>query len=374
MKIAISCYPTHGGSGVVASELALQLATSGHAVHIISYATPFRLREFHPNILIHEVEVAAYPLFKYPPYALGLATKMAEVAMEYKLDIIHAHYAVPHATSAYLARQILAPQKIKIITTLHGTDITLVGADKSFHRVIKFSIEHSDGVTAVSDYLRKRTCQEFGIGKDIQVIHNFVDIHRGDQPTTICKRSQYAPDGEFILMHASNFRPVKRVTDVVRIFDRVRSAVPAKLLLVGEGPDRLLVQQVVNELGIREHVHFLGQADFIDNLLKCADVFLLPSEQESFGLAALEAMNCGVPVVGAQIGGIPEVVEDGKTGFLFPVGEIGLMANAVIDLLKNPETLVRFRKNARRRAVEKFGIEVIMPQWMAFYEKVIAGE
>ncbi|RME00182.1 MAG: N-acetyl-alpha-D-glucosaminyl L-malate synthase BshA [Calditrichaeota bacterium] len=372
MRIAISCYPTHGGSGVVASELALQLADAGHEVHIISYATPFRLREFHPNILMHEVEVAAYPLFKYPPYALGLATKMAEVAMDYKLDIIHAHYAVPHATSAYLARQILAPGRVKVITTLHGTDITLVGADKSFHRVIKFSIEQSDGVTAVSNYLRQRTCREFGIGKDIRVIHNFVDTRRGESPTTICKRSQYAPDGEFILMHASNFRPVKRVTDVVRIFHRVREAVPAKLLLVGEGPDRLLVQQVVNELGLREHVHFLGQADLIDDLLKCADVFLLPSEQESFGLAALEAMNCGVPVVGTQIGGVPEVVVHGETGFLFPVGEIAAMANATIELLQNPQTLGRFRQNARRRASEKFSLEVIMPQWMAFYEEVLA--
>ena len=207
---------------MVASELALQLANMGHEVHIISYATPFRLREFHPNILIHEVEVAAYPLFKYPPYALGLATKMAEVALEHNLDIIHAHYAVPHATSAYLAKQILQPRRVKIVTTLHGTDITLVGADSSFHRVIKFSIEQSDGVTAVSHYLKKRTMEEFGIGCEIRVIHNFIDIHRGDMSSTICQKSQYAPNDEFILMHASNFRPVKRVTDVVRIFSRVR--------------------------------------------------------------------------------------------------------------------------------------------------------
>ncbi len=371
MKIAISCYPTHGGSGVVASELALQLAGMGHEVHIISYATPFRLREFHPNILLHEVEVAAYPLFKYPPYALALATKMAEVALEHNLDIIHAHYAVPHATSAYLAKQILRPKDIKIVTTLHGTDITLVGADSSFHRVIKFSIEQSDGVTAVSHYLKKRTMQEFGIGCEIRVIHNFIDIHRGDMASTVCKKSQYAPEDEFILMHASNFRPVKRVTDVVRIFSRVREAVPAKLLLVGEGPDRLLVQQVVKEMGLQDHVHFLGQVDLIDDLLKCADIFLLPSEQESFGLVALEAMNCGVPVIGTQIGGIPEVVKHGETGYLFPVGEIGQMANAAIELLSSPELLATFRRNARQRAIQHFSTDIIMPQWMRFYETVL---
>ena len=371
MKIAISCYPTHGGSGVVASELAVQLAEMGHEVHIISYATPFRLREYHPNIMMHEVEVAVYPLFKYPPFALGLATKMVEVVEEHDVQIIHAHYAVPHATSAYLAKQILAPRPVKVITTLHGTDITLVGAESSFFRVIQFSIEQSDAVTAVSHYLRQRTLDEFAVKKDIRVIHNFIDAHRGDKPTSVCKKSQYAPNGEFILMHASNFRPVKRVSDVVRIFARVRQAVPSKLLLIGEGPDRLLVQQIVKEMGLKDDVLFLGQVDAIDDLLKCADVFLLPSEQESFGLAALEAMNCGVPVVGAITGGMPEVVQLDKTGYLFPVGETAEMAQAVIAMLKNPTLLQVLRKNARQRAVQHFALDVIMPQWMALYDEVL---
>ncbi len=372
MKIGISCYPTHGGSGVVASELGIQLANAGHEIHIISYAVPFRLSEFHPNIQLHEVEVGVYPLFKFPPYALGLATKMAEVIMEHKLDILHAHYAVPHATSAYLARQIIAPQPIKLITTLHGTDITLTGADSSFHRVVKFSIEQSDGVTAVSRYLRSRTLREFNIQNDIEVIHNFVDPERGQKPSTVCKKSKYAPNGEFVLLHASNFRSVKRVPDVVRIFAKIRDSVPAKLMLVGEGPDKLLVQQIVRELGLQNDVFFLGQVDFIDDLLKCADLFLLPSEQESFGLAALEAMNCNVPVIASITGGIPEVVEHGKTGYLFPVGEIALMAEAAVELLENPTQLLQFKSNARKRAAGQFGIERIMPQWLDFYERVMS--
>lgn len=372
MKIGIACYPTHGGSGVVASELGLQLANNGHNVHIFSYAVPFRLKEYHPNIILHEVEVAAYPLFRYPPYALGLATIMAEVALEHNLDILHAHYAVPHATSAYLAKQIIAPKKIKLITTLHGTDITLVGADASFQRVIKFSIEQSDAVTAVSNYLRDRTIDEFGVKHEIRVIYNFIDNERGSQPTTACQRSQFAPNGEFILMHASNFRPVKRVTDVVRIFARVRQALPTKLILIGEGPDRLLVQQVVKEMGLKQDVIFLGQVDFVDDLLKCADIFLLPSEQESFGLAALEAMNCSVPVIGAVTGGLPEVVIHNENGFLFNVGEISDMAGACLELLKDPKKLNSFRTSARRHAIDHFGIDVIMPQWMSLYEEVLS--
>ncbi|MCB9504393.1 MAG: N-acetyl-alpha-D-glucosaminyl L-malate synthase BshA, partial [Deferribacteres bacterium] len=272
MKIGISCYPTHGGSGVVASELALQLANAGHEVHILSYATPFRLAEFHPNILLHDVEVGVYPLFKYPPYALGLATKMAEVAKDYDLDVLHAHYAVPHATSAYLARQIVGSEKLKVITTLHGTDITLTGADPSFKRVVKFSIEQSDGVSAVSNYLREKTCEEFGIEREaIDVIHNFIDVNRGVHHSSMCQKKQYAPQNEKIVMHASNFRPVKRTTDVVRIFHKIRDEIPAKLLLIGEGPDRILVQQVIRDLGIQKDVIFLGQVDYIDDLLQCAD-------------------------------------------------------------------------------------------------------
>ncbi len=374
MKIGISCYPTHGGSGVVASELALQLANNGNEVHILSYATPFRLTEYHPNILLHDIEVGVYPLFKYPPYALGLATKMAEVAQDYNLDILHAHYAVPHATSAYLAKQIIGGDKIKIITTLHGTDITLTGADPSFKRVVKFSIEQSDGVSAVSHYLRDRTCEEFEIPKDkIEVIHNFIDANRGMRRNTACRRNQYAPNGEKILMHASNFRPVKRTTDVVRIFQRVHEQIPAKLLLVGEGPDRILVQQVIRDLNLQNDVIFLGQVDFIDDLLKCADIFLLPSEQESFGLAALEAMNCAIPVIGATTGGMAEVVVDGETGFLFPVGEISAMAKAAVELLHDSEKHIKFKENARKRAVHTFATDVIMPQWDQFYARVLNG-
>jgi len=372
MRIGMVCYPTHGGSGVVASELALALAHGGHQVHIISYAVPFRLREFHPNVSLHEVDIAVYPLFKYPPYELGLSNKIVEVAQEHGLDIIHAHYAVPHATSAYLAKHILNSPKLKIITTLHGTDITLVGADKSFFSVIKFSIEQSDGVTAVSNYLQKRTMSEFGVNRDIRVIYNFIDSEKYRQPKECpCKREVYAAAGEKILMHVSNFRPVKRVSDVVRIFARVRQEIPCKLLLVGEGPERLFAQQLVKELNLQADVRFLGQVDQIESILMCADVFLLPSEQESFGLAALEALACGVPVVGSTTGGLPEVVRHGETGYLYPVGEIRDMALAALDILGDEQRYQRFSENARKQAIKNFDIKVILPQWEAYYQEVL---
>ncbi len=371
MNIGIACYPTHGGSGVVASELALGLAERGHQIHIVSYAVPFRLRTFHPNVLIHEVEVASYPLFKYPPYTLGLATKLAEVASEHGLDVIHAHYAVPHAVSAFLAKEILGGQSPKFITTLHGTDITLVGADESFHRVIRFAIEVSDGVTAVSQYLRQRTIDEFTIERPIEVIPNFVTTSRCRRSSEGCSRDHWAPNQEKVLIHASNFRPVKRVSDVVRLFDKVRRAVPSKLLLVGEGPERLFVQQLVKELKLTGEVHFLGSQDYLEDLLSCADLLVLPSEQESFGLTALEAMSCEVPVVCTRIGGLPEVVIHEETGYLFPVGEIQTMADAAIDLLKDEEKLRRFRKNARRRAVERFDASKIVPQYEKTYRSLV---
>lgn len=371
MRIAIVCYPTHGGSGVVASELALGLAQHGHEVHIVSYATPFRLRSFSQNVFIHEVEVASYPLFKYPPYALSLAATLADIHEEHQFDLIHAHYAVPHATSAYLSKKILRCEKLKVITTLHGTDITLVSADKSFHRVIKFGIEESDGVTAVSKFLRQRTIKEFDLDKDIRVIYNFVDTKETRRKTEECPRDKYAPNGERIIMHASNFRPVKRVGDVVRIFERVQKEIPAKLLLVGEGPERLFIQQLVRELELSEHVWFLGQQDYIEHLLSCADVFLLPSEQESFGLVALEAHACGVPVIGAKTGGLPEIVQDGETGYLLPVGEIGLMAYKVLALFSDEELGARFRKTARKRAVSCFDRDLIIPQYEAYYEEIL---
>lgn len=371
MKIAIVCYPTHGGSGVIASELALGLAERGHEIHIVSYATPFRLRSFSQNVFIHEVEVASYPLFKYPPYALGLATKLADIDEEYRLDLIHAHYAVPHAASAYLAKKILRSEKLKIITTLHGTDITLVGADKSFHRVIKFNIEESDGVTAVSRYLKKRTIDEFDIEREIRVIYNFVDLSRCNQKVEKCAKERYAPNGEKILMHASNFRPVKRVSDVVRIFARVREQIPAKLLLVGEGPERLFVQQLVKELKLSNDVLFLGEQDYIENLLICADLFILPTEQESFGLVALEAHACGIPVVGTATGGLPEVVADGETGYLLPVGEIASMAQKTLELLSNNGLYDAFRKRAKDRAIRCFDSRLIIPKYEAFYEEIL---
>jgi N-acetyl-alpha-D-glucosaminyl L-malate synthase BshA len=373
MKIGIVCYPTHGGSGVVASELALGLAERGHEVHIVSYATPFRLRTFSQNVFIHEVEVATYPLFKYPPYGLGLATKLAEVAEEYKLDLFHAHYAMPHAASAYIAKKIMRSDKLKIMTTLHGTDITLVGADKSFHRVIKFSIEESDGVTAVSKFLKQRTIEEFDIKREIRVIYNFVDTSRCQKGLEKCSKKRYAPAGEKILMHASNFRPVKRVSDVVRIFAKVREKIPSKLLLLGEGPERLFAQQLVKELKLSKEVFFLGEQDYIENLLSCADLFLLPSEQESFGLVALEALSCGAPVVGAATGGLPEVVVDGETGFLLPVGDVSGMAQKCIELLTNDELYQAFSRRGRERAVTCFERQLIIPQYEAYYHEILNG-
>jgi N-acetyl-alpha-D-glucosaminyl L-malate synthase BshA len=371
MKIGMICYPTHGGSGVVASELGLALARRGYEVHFISYAVPFRLREYHPNIFLHEVDVAAYPLFKYPPYDLSLTTKIVDVAQEYNLDLLHAHYAVPHATSAYLAKHVLNSKKLKVITTLHGTDITLVGADKSFFSMIKFSIEQSDGITAVSNYLKQRTIEEFQIRRDIRVIYNFIDPAKGREVTPgVCRREKYAPRGEKVLMHASNFRPVKRVSDVVRIFAKAREQIPCKLLLVGEGPERLFIQQLVKELKLREDVLFLGEVDYIEQILRCADLFLLPSEQESFGLVALEAMNCGVPVIAARTGGIPEVIVHDETGFLFPVGEINAMAQAAIELLRDSQKHRRFAGAARQRA-RQFAIDNIMPEWEGYYQEIM---
>ncbi len=371
MKIGIVCYPTHGGSGVIASELALGLAGLGHEIHIVSYATPFRLASFHQNVFIHEVEVSSYPLFKYPPYALSLATKLVDVCKQYGLDLIHSHYAVPHAASAYLAKQMLGSEKLKTVTTLHGTDITLVGLDKSFYQVIKFNIEESDGVTAVSEYLQKRTQEEFAIQREIRVIHNFVDTERYSQSANHCTKDHFAPNGEKILMHASNFRPVKRVTDVVRIFATIREQLPVKLLLVGEGPERLFVQQLVKELKLSEDVLFLGEQEYIGQLMNCADLFFLPSEQESFGLVALEAQSCGVPVIGAATGGLPEVVEDGKTGFLLPVGDISGMAQRSLELLSKNDLYEAFHKKSRKRVLDYFDSKSIIPQYEAFYEEIL---
>lgn len=373
MKIGIVCYPTHGGSGVVASELAIGLAKAGHEIHIVSYTTPFRLRSFHQNIFIHEVDVASYTLFKYPPYALALSTKLVELVEEYGLELIHAHYAVPHAASVYLTKQILNSHSIKTITTLHGTDITLVGVDPSFHRVIKFAIEQSDGVTTVSNYLKQKTIEEFDIQREIRVIYNFVDMKRCILNGEVCSKSTFAPNGEKVIIHASNFRPIKRVGDVVRIFAKIKSKTPAKLILLGDGPERMFAQQLVRELKLSRDVHFLGTQDHTEPLLSCADLFLLPSEQESFGLAALEAMACGVPVLATNIGGLPEVIKHDETGFLFPVGDIKDMADSAVKLFKNENKFFNFRIKAKERAERFFNKEDIIPQYEAFYEEVLSG-
>ena len=370
MKIAIVCYPSHGGSGVVASELALGLADRGHTIHIISYAVPFRLREFHPNVRFHEVEVNTYPLFKYPPYTLGLATKIAQVASEESIDVVHAHYAVPHAVSAFLAKQILGGTTPKIVTTLHGTDITLVGADESFYRVTKFAIEVSDRVTVVSRYLKDRTIADFKLDKPIEVIYNFVDTSKGPRGRP-SDRTHWASKGQKIVVYASNFRPVKRVTDVVRIFDIVRRQVDAKLLLVGEGPEKIFARELVKELHLADHVHFLGEQDYLESILAMSDLLLLPSEQESFGLVALEAMSCGVPVVGSRVGGLPEVVLHGETGYLLPVGEIREMAEVSVRLLASPEEHNRLSESARRRARDHFEATAIIPQYEKLYESLL---
>ncbi len=372
MNIAIICYPTHGGSGVIATELGVGLAQKGHQIHFISYSSPFRLRGFQENVFYHEVDVSAYPLFKYPPYDLSLATKIIEVSKEYSLNVVHAHYAIPHATSAYLAKQMMRGNGPKIVTTLHGTDITLVGKDPTFYQAVKFSIEESDGVTAVSNYLRDKSIKEFQLSKPIQTIHNFVDTDRFSGRVERCNKDTFAPKGEKLLLHASNFRTVKRLTDTIEILARVREKIPAKLLLIGEGPERPNAHELAVKLGMHDHVIFLGTQDYIENLLGCADLFLLPSSEESFGLAALEAMSCQTPVVGSNIGGIPEVVQDGETGFLHPVGDIEHMVESVLTLLNDSVKLEQFARASRQRAKHLFSDDKIIPQYEQFYMNIFS--
>src|SRR5215831_8660842 len=331
MKIGITCYPTYGGSGVVGTELGIELADRGHEVHFIAYQQPIRLNTAHPQIYFHEVTVSQYPLFEYPPYDLALATRMAEVAEIYGLDILHVHYAIPHSVSALLARQMLAAQeksrKLPFVTTLHGTDITIVGADRSYLPVTRYSIEQSNGVTAISNYLKKRTLQEFDIRNPIEVIYNFVNCDtykRGSDSGS--RRAEFADANERILVHVSNFRPVKRICDVVEIFDRVQKQLPSRLLLMGDGPDRSRAEWLVNKKGLRQKVEFLGKVDRVSEKLSIADLMLVPSEMESFGLAALEAMACEVPAVATAVGGVPEVIDHERSGFLASVGDVESMA------------------------------------------------
>jgi N-acetyl-alpha-D-glucosaminyl L-malate synthase BshA len=376
MKIGITCYPTYGGSGVVATELGLELGQRGHQVHFISYSQPIRLTGPQPNIHYHEVEVSRYPLFDFPPYDLALATRMAEVSEFYDLDLLHVHYAIPHSVSAMLAKQMLAAgpakRRLPFVTTLHGTDITLVGQDRSYLPITRFSIEQSDGVTAISEYLRERTVREFDVGKDIQVIYNFVncDVYIRDEQATE-RRKEYVKDGERLLVHLSNFRPVKRLSDVIEIFDRVRKRIPSKLLMIGDGPDRSQAEWLAMKKGIHDDVIFLGKQDRINEKLAMADVMLLPSQLESFGLAALEATACEVVPIATNVGGVPEVIEHGKNGFLAEVGDVETMARFAIEILEDESKLRAMGKACRSTAQSRFCASKIIPQYEEFYRRVV---
>ena len=372
MNIGITCYPTYGGSGVVATELGKALAERGHSVHFISYALPMRLTGFMDNVVFHEVEISNYPLFDFPLYTLSLASKMVEVAKFEKLDLFHCHYAIPHATSAFLAKEMLAPTNIKVITTLHGTDITLVGLEPSFLPVMKFSIERSDGVTAVSRFLKEKTLTNYGIEKDIEVIPNFVDTRKYQRNHSDEVRKHFAASGERILVHISNFRPVKRVADVIKVFHEVLKKVPSKLILVGDGPDRSQCEIMCRELGIQDHVKFLGKQTDVIHILSAADLCLMPSQSESFGLSALEAMACGVPVISSSVGGLPELQIHGQTGFIAEIGDVDRMAKYAIDLLTNSAKYQMFADAARRRAIE-FDAPKIVGQYESYYQRVLEG-
>lgn len=371
MRIGITCYPTYGGSGVVATELGKSLAKKGHSIHFISYAVPMRLDSFVENIYYHEIEMTNYPLFEFPLYSLAVTSKMVEVAKYEKLDILHVHYAIPHATSAYLAKKIINDEKIKVITTLHGTDITLVGLEPSFLPLIKFSIENSDGVTAVSRFLKEKTITNYNINKEIEVIPNFVDTDFYKPSKSESNRKLIAKQDEKILIHVSNFRPVKRVQDVIRIFDIIRQKIPAILLLVGDGPDRSDCEKLCRELKICDKVKFLGKQTALVDILSISDLFLIPSQSESFGLAALEAMSCGLPVISSSIGGLPELIVHGETGYIAEIGDVERMAKYALDLLTNENKYKYFSENSRKRAVEKFNSNAITEQYEHYYYKIL---
>jgi len=374
VKIGITCYPTYGGSGAVATELGIALAARGHEVHFITYQQPFRLPSFLPRIYFHEVDVGRYPLFEYPPYDLALAVRMHEVVTTHELDLLHVHYAIPHATSAWIAREMLRERgsDLKVITTLHGTDITIVGQDRSFHAITKFSIEKSDRITAVSKFLRERTFHAFGCtGCQVEVIYNFIDPE-------IYDRSKYPPilreqlnGGRRVLMHVSNFRPVKRVRDIVRIFARVCEEIPSVLVMVGDGPDRVEAEAEARNLGIDRDVHFLGKIDVVAPLLAGADLFLLPSQNESFGLSALEALASGAPVVGSRAGGLVEVVKEGETGALREVGDVDGMAQASIEILADRDRWQAMSTAAAADARARFSLDDVVRQYEALYEDAV---
>ncbi|CAN5570234.1 N-acetyl-alpha-D-glucosaminyl L-malate synthase BshA [soil metagenome] len=375
MKIGITCYPTYGGSGAVATELGIALAHRGHEIHFITYQQPFRLPSFLPRIFFHEVDVGRYPLFEYPPYDLALAVRMHEVVLAHKLDLLHVHYAIPHATSAWIAREMLVNTRpdIKVLTTLHGTDITIVGQDPSFHAITKFSIEKSNGLTAVSEFLRTETQSAFGCaGCRIEVIPNFVDPEVYD-------RARYTPQfaeiaaGRKVLMHISNFRPVKHVREVVQIYARIAGEIPSVLVMVGDGPDRVLAEQEARDLGLADSVFFLGKLDSVAPLLASADLFVLPTRSESFGLSALEALACGVPVIGARAGGLPEVVRHGETGFLCEPRDVDGMARAGISILGDTAAWNAMSARAAADARERFALDAVVAQYESFYERALQG-
>ncbi len=375
MKIGITCYPTYGGSGALATELGIALARRGHEIHFITYQQPFRLPAFLPRIYFHEVDVGRYPLFEYPPYDLALAVRMHEVVLDHGLDLLHCHYAIPHATSAWIAKEMLRPTRpdIRVVTTLHGTDITIVGQDPSFRPITKFSIEKSDGLTAVSRYLQTETLTTFGCTAcRIEVIPNFVDPEVYDRSRYTSILDEQVNSDTRVLMHVSNFRPVKRVKDVVQIFARVAAQMPAVLVMVGDGPDRVHAEAEARELGLHEKVFFLGKIDAVAPLLAGADLFLLPSASESFGLSALEALACGVPVIATNVGGLPEVVRDNETGVLCPVGDIEAMSEAAVAILRDPARWQAMSAMAAADARQRFSLESIVAEYEAFYEYTLA--
>jgi N-acetyl-alpha-D-glucosaminyl L-malate synthase BshA len=374
MKIGIVCYPTYGGSGVVATELGLGLARKGHEIHFITYRRPVRLAHFHENVFYHEVDNEDYPLFEYPPYDTALASKIVDVVKYSQLDLLHVHYAIPHAAVAYMAKKILIGQGryVPVVTTLHGTDITLVGNNSAFAPVVEFSINKSDGVTAVSQSLKNDTLRLFDIQRDIRVVYNFIDFDRFKKVDKSHFKKIIAPEGERILVHTSNFRRVKRVEDVIYIFRRVHEKLPSKLLMIGDGPERQHAERMCREFGLFADVRFLGKQDAIEELLAICDLFLMPSDTESFGLAALEAMACEVPVVSSNGGGLPEVNIHGVTGYLSDPGNVDEMAGYAVQLLQNDELLQQFRQNALAQA-KRFDIHNILPEYEAYYEEVLAG-
>ncbi len=372
MRIGIVCYPTFGGSGVLATELGKALADEGHQVHFITYQQPVRLSEFNANIFYHEVRVATYPLFDFPPYETALASTMVDVIVNNKIDLLHVHYAIPHASAAYMAKKILETQGIYIpvITTLHGTDITLVGRDKTFAPVVSFSINQSDGITAVSENLRDETNKIFKIEKEIEVIQNFVDVKRFSRKPIDAFRRVIAPNGEKIIIHASNFRKIKRIGDVILIFARIREEIPAKLLLVGDGPERPMAEEMCRQLNMCDDLRFVGKQEQMEEILAISDLFLLTSEYESFGLAALEAMASGVSVISTNAGGIPEINVHGVTGYLSNVGNVDEMSTFAIGLLKDEKKLAEFKANAIEHA-KLFDISRIVPRYEALYQKFL---